>query len=338
MKRSKKKNSNYVEPYNLTRQEMVDLNCPLRNILRIEKMHEKVFFIRSIIKDLITNTMIKTTIRNIEACALIFINLSNCCDIYGGDVKFGSVEEKAFYNNNINLTDDIIVQLCVSTSEQHASEDWHNARKLRISASSKAHRIKSRWRKQSCDLANDFLCENNQKTSKSVKYGITHENKAIKDYSKEKNSIVVKIGLFVMPKQPWLCASADGVVIEEDFVSKILEVKCPYSCADNPVFDNKTKKFNVPYLFTECNSTYLRESHQYYTQTQLIMYVTGTMNWDFYVWSTCGSTLVNIPRNEVFLKKLLPQLNDFYFNFFVPAALKSSEENLSNDINRDNEK
>ena len=54
-----------------------------------------------------------------------------------------------FYNNYINLDNEEIIKLCHETISQSKCKKWHNIRELRISASAKAHKIKSR-KKNKC--------------------------------------------------------------------------------------------------------------------------------------------------------------------------------------------
>lgn len=132
-----------------------------------------------------------------------------------------------------------------------------------------------------------------------------------------------------MLQQPWLCVSPDGLIIYEDQVLKILEVKCPYSCKTKSIFVKNKNKYNVPYLYCEQNVIKLVTSHKYYTQVQMLMYATGMMECDFYVWSPCGSCLVNVHRDEIFLNHLLTKLHLFYFEFFLPGLFKNQNSSIN---------
>lgn len=259
-----KKPKNYsIVPYTLNPIDIDHINCPLRNILRVENCNQLLFFVRSIIKEVITNVIIKSDISETEACASTFINFSFCIEIYCDSLNFVSTEEKQFYQNSVSLSNDEIVTLCVETFEQRKSTKWHEARKFRISASSKAHKIKSITKKKNCDLVKEFINCGNNKVTKSMKYGLKNELKAINEYCDKYKCIVKRVGLFVKPEQPWICASPDGVVVQDDVIVKILGVKYPSSCTNKPVYDELSKKFNVPYIFMKDDINYLLESHQY---------------------------------------------------------------------------
>lgn len=129
-----------------------------------------------------------------------------------------------------------------------------------------------------------------------------NEKKALCDYIIF-NKNVQTIGLFVNPLQPWICASVDAIVIDENDL-KILEIKCPLSCSNKPISDATKNKFNVPYLYLDENNVIkLKASHSYYTQCQIQMYVTGLHMCYLYVWSAKESHLITILRDETFLQE-----------------------------------
>ena len=98
-------------------------------------------------------------------------------------------------------------------------------------------------------------------------------------------------GVIVSPQQGWLCGSPDGLVkVGEEWV--VLEIKCPSRCKD-------TDKVEVDYLMN--NNTELKETHAYYTQVQLNMYLTGLSKAHLFVFSTKDSVLVEVPRDDYFL-------------------------------------
>ncbi|KAH0535139.1 hypothetical protein KQX54_014026 [Cotesia glomerata] len=191
--------------------------------------------------------------------------------------------------------------------EDSASPEWFSSRKYRISASQKAHSIKTNKKKDSEALA---------------------DNLAVEAYIKQFDVDVVSIGVFVKPLQSWLCASVDGIVIKNDEVIKILEIKCPSTCASKPVFDEKEKKFNVKYLELKENEASLKKSHVYYTQCQVQMYVVGLNLCDLFIWSPKGSYVVTLKRDEKFLANLIPKLKLFYFNYYLKVLVENQKENI----------
>lgn len=270
-----------VKPYNITYCDVQSINCPLKVIMEVQCLNLVKLFIRALIKDILSAAINKSEISVLEACALSLVNLSNSHNIYLPTKVI--LEEKVieYYNENINISENSIVKVCMETVNQSENRKWFQIRRLRISASSKAHAIKCRTKKSVSALVDDFLNNNTKKGISSLEYGQKHEKEAINEYVLHTKAIVYLVGVFIMPLQPWICASPDAVVIEDDCISKVLEIKCPSSCQYKPVFDENTGKFNVGYLYIDNGTPYLKESHQYYTQCQMLMYATGLNQCDF---------------------------------------------------------
>lgn len=131
--------------------------------------------------------------------------------------------------------------------------------------------------KEASVLAQDFLEQKEINFIPSIEWGLTHEKKALEAYKRLHDVHVFQPGLLVSRYQPWLCASIDGAVVEDDIVTKIIEIKCPSSCKNETICDEKPGKFNVGYLKLIGDTIMLKESHMYYTQCQIGMYVTRSL-------------------------------------------------------------
>ena len=75
----------------------------------------------------------------------------------------------------------------------------------------------------------------------------------IESHAKEKYEqlyycTVKRVGVLICKFQPWLCASVDGVVIDDGCISKVVEFKCPNSCEKKEVENAADKFCNVKYL------------------------------------------------------------------------------------------
>lgn len=137
------------------------------------------------------------------------------------------------------------------------------------------------------------------------------------------------MGLFVSPSHPWLGVSVDGVVVQDNIITTIVEVKCPSSCEKVPVYDDNTKKCNVNYLIMENNIFELTKSSQSYTQCQMQMFATGLRSYDLFVWYPVGgSCVVEIHYDDKFVFQTIPRLQEFYFNHFLPAICKEYGEHV----------
>ena len=218
------------------------------------------------------------------------------------------------------VSENEIKNLCSKTLKQSDCPDWFAIRQTRISASSKAHSIKTLKTKSISSLIEDFLHPKNVKTPATM-YGCKFEKVALSSYEKLFNVSVKKVGALISKFQPWLIVSLDGVVVEDGVITKIVEFKCPFSCKKLPIVHEKDKKINVSCLTYVNGVVELKKSDKYYTQCQLQMYVSGTTECDLYIWSPVSSFLISVHRDEIFLQEILPKLEAFYFKYYLLSLL-----------------
>ncbi|KAG0430787.1 hypothetical protein HPB47_022383 [Ixodes persulcatus] len=154
----------------------------------------------------------------------------------------------------VMISEDECKEIARETILQCACPQWHRERAARISASSKAYKVKIRTADFDT-LAKDLASPRSFKSA-SCSYGVAKEPEARKEYeSSEKKKVI----------QPWLCCSPNGLV-EENGEIRLLEIKCPSRCDTKPVVD---ENINVDYLQYEGKELKLQESHVYYTQVQM---------------------------------------------------------------------
>lgn len=242
------------------------------------------------------------------------------------------------YNNNRNLSEEKIIELSYETLSQSRCKKWFFERLKRISSSKDVHSIKSRTRKSVEKLVNDMLHPKEIDTP-ATRYGIQNETKAKDMYKEIYNVDIKEVGLIVKYGQPWLCGSPDGVVVEDDIITKLLEIKCPKTCEKIPVVDYATETCNVNYLEIVNGLVQLKESHVYYTQCQIQTYLTGMSQCDLFVFSPVenGSCCINVHRNETFLKEAIYSSERFFFNHYLPALSnrnlkKNDDGSLTTDL------
>ena len=158
----------------------------------------------------------------------------------------------------------------------------------------------------------------------AIKYGQSHENVARSLYEKMFKCKVIQVGLLISSKQPWACASLDGVVLEDLCIVSIVNIKCPESCKDKPVINFDTKECNVNFLKFDNDEVKLIDSKVYYTQCQYQMYISGLSECDLFVFSPIknGSYCVRVLRDETFLKDTVLECERFYFENILPALYK----------------
>ncbi|KAL1513626.1 hypothetical protein ABEB36_003015 [Hypothenemus hampei] len=128
------------------------------------------------------------------------------------------------------------MKIIIVSEGQSTCYQWHSERFKRITASSRAHRIKTREENFE-SLAKQF---NNQKfqgrMTIAMEYGLIMEIKARECFILETGLHVHTVGLIVKMDQPHLAASPDGVITETD---SLLEIKCPYTCKNSMIIDRR---------------------------------------------------------------------------------------------------
>ncbi|CAG5082971.1 Protein of unknown function [Cotesia congregata] len=318
---------NYGPVYDVDFSELGEINCSFRYVLKYEKDFSMRTSARMFVEDLCddaVNDVQKSVAGNVIANLL---QKSKQVKLYSRNIIFNDVKLYDYYNLYVKMYNYQILNLCLNTVKQSESQEWFSTRKNRISASQKAHLIKTSKKNDSRTLA-DNLVNGSKPTTKAMEYGIKNEKKAVEAYMKQFDVDVVSIGLFVKPLQSWLCASVDGIVIKNGEVMKVLEIKCPATCSSKPIFDEKTNSFNVKYLELRENEASLKKSHIYYTQCQVQMYVVGLNLCDLFIWSPKGYYVVTLKRDEQFLASLIPKLKLFYFHYYLKALVKSQKENI----------
>lgn len=253
------------------------------------------------------------------------LNFQTNSPLFTNNLKPLHVDQFDFYSKCLHINRDQILNLMYSTIEQSNNSSWRLNRQTRLSASSKAHQINTR-RNRNEQLAERFVKDKQiiGKGLKYVEYGIGMEDFAFKKYSQVYGAYVIKCGLVVHQKQPWLCASPDGLVICDDKVKKLLEIKCPFTCKDTLLINEKDGKLRVPYLYydKDINTINLKRNHNYFTQCQIQMYCTGLEECDLFVCTKQDCITVLVKRDNLFLEKLVKKMEYFYFNYYLPELTK----------------
>ena len=123
-----------------------------------------------------------------------------------------------------------------------------------------------------------------------------------------KNLKVSECGLF-LDNHPFIGASQDRIVTCDGCPRACLEVKCPYSfnytSPDNP-------EINLPYLKKDDGKLKLNDGHNYYTQCQMQMGVTGCSHCYFFVWTQHGFVLDTLHFDPEFWQYFKNLFIDFY--------------------------
>lgn len=242
------------------------------------------------------------------------------CDINETPIRLSSILEEdclILYYADMCPNREEVIRIAIQTAAQSSSLLWFKVRENRITAST-AHSVWTR-RKLDKSFAQIFY-ENQIKNfhSKATHYGKANEKKALQEYSEVEGVNVVETGVIINLNKPWLCASPDGIVLRDGIPSKILEIKCPYSCRKTNIVNVENSTCNVKYLKYTNGSVKLKKTHNYYTQCQLLLYSTGLQVCDLYVFSPKQSILILVHRDDQFIDQVLKKLEEFYFFHLWP--------------------
>ncbi|CAN7949759.1 unnamed protein product [Ixodes hexagonus] len=221
--------------------------------------------------------------------------------------------ERAFFQRRVACSD--ILSLCMATLAQSKCARWYQERKVRIT-SSMAHTI-LRTRKTPQELVSSLMNEESF-TSEATSYGLQTEPKAWRLFEGKVGAHVAEVGLLVHNDKPWLCGSADGLFGLATGTA-LLEIKCPSSIRNSLIVDITRKVTFVSYLLYVDDKLCLKQSHCYYTQVQVLMYVLHLEECFFFVYTSVDNVTVLVPRNNNFLETAIPALQGFYFNWYLPA-------------------
>ena len=241
------------------------------------------------------------------------------------DILSKSENAQMFYKNLSKVFNSVnLEQIEHFTRGQSSNESWFVYRKGVISGS-KGHNVKTKMEKlkKGGGCGNVNLWQVFQKISglvfvnpniPALKYGRSMETNAANEFYEQlseshKNLKVSECGLFLDKNHPFIGASPDRIVTCDCCPKACLEVKCPYSInytsPDNP-------DINLPYLKKDDGKLKLNDGHNYYTQCQMQMGVTGCSHCYFFVWTQHGFVLDTLHFDPEFWQYLKNLFIDFY--------------------------
>ena len=236
------------------------------------------------------------------------------------------------WNNLPCYSKEQVASLEAATREQSSSDKWKGQRVGRITAS-KVHSVWTKYKSgsaaaQDCQAVHTLVesIMGKQFTNPNIsalKYGTVTEPMAVQVYlsvqqTNHNNLTVAECGLFVLPEHVYAAASPDRLVSCTCCGEGLLEVKCPFSAINQPA-DN----VNVAYLQTVDGKTSLKRSHQYYSQVQFQMGVTGRRWCDFFVYTKSDYFLERVPFDESHWAELLSSAEQFFQTFICSELVKN---------------
>lgn len=223
-----------------------------------------------------------------------------------------SLEDKWLAEEKITIiSEQDIKDIKMSTKKQSGSKVWVSERCKRITSSNFGRICKATDRTDLSKLASSYTTYHDI-SSPAIQHGKKYEPVAIEKYEEMTRKTTSKCGLCIHKDFPYLAASPDALNEDGD----LIEVKCPYT-ARNDIITPET----VPYLHEKDDRLYLNKNHDYYYQVQGQMLCTGKERCHFVVYTFEDTVFIEIQRDDVFIKEMLGNINNFFVNYFKKALL-----------------
>lgn len=254
-------------------------------------------------------------------------------------------ENKENAVSKFTATDQQIAALEEATMKQSQTILWHEQRAGRITAS-KAHQVTRTNLENPSKSLIKSICNPTfkQLNVPAILWGKEHEDDALGTYKtimtkdvnenvifpsgriiKGKeiqqshiNPVVSSAGLRILKEEPWLGASPDGYISCTCCGQGVIEAKCPYKWANQnapleQLLGNKD-------CHLDSNGS-LRESHKYYAQVQLQMYVCKVNYCHFITWSPTHCAITMVLRNDDFIGAMKTKISAFWNRHILPVLI-----------------
>lgn len=222
-----------------------------------------------------------------------------------------------------------IIEIEKITTGQSSNNQWFNYRCGVITASL-AHQVLCKYKKKPPTVSSieNLICKvlgyvKVFKTA-SLLWGIENENVARKRYirqskSNHKHFECYETGLKLHSEKVMLGASVDGMVKCSCCGSRCLEIKCPFSHREKTMEEYVQQPDScLKHSSSSITKYILKPGHQYYTQVQHQMFVSGTSCADFVVYLPKESCIVNVKKDPSYVEVSVPQLEDFFKHYLLP--------------------
>ena len=171
----------------------------------------------------------------------------------------------------------------------------------------------------------------------ALNHGIIYEPLAREKYENvlkfelRRNVCIRETGLVIQPNLFWVGASPDGMVIDREVGIGLIEIKCPKSKVSLlPEVLLNDEKF---YMTWDNENPSLRRNHEYFTQIQVAMGLSGALFCDFVVFTFGGIIISRISFDEAYFIDVMKKINMFYRTHMLPKILSLSENNKTQNNN-----
>lgn len=228
---------------------------------------------------------------------------------------------------DLNITESQSEFLEKSTRNQASCSLWFKYRQGLITASTFHSVLRYSGKTYPTSIVKKIMQYYNVDPSiPSLKWGRTHENVAIRDYTeymKHHDDFKVNTcGLFINPSYPYLGTSPDGIVTCSCCGKGLMEINCTYKYKDlSPSSDIALADKNF-FLEKKSNGNIcLRRSHSYYDQVQGQLAICDLSYCDFVCWTKQGIFVERIIKDTTYLDGALPCLKQFFHKYLLPEVM-----------------
>ena len=156
----------------------------------------------------------------------------------------------------------------------------------------------------------------------ALNHGIIYESVAREKYTNVlkhelgRNINVRETGLVIQPNLFLVGASPDEMVIDDNVGDGLIEIKCPKSRVSwTPEALINDDKF---YITSDNGTLSLKKDHEYYTQIQVAMGLSGAQFCDFIVYTFRGLIIIRTNYDEAYFLDIMKKINSFYRSYMLP--------------------
>ena len=219
----------------------------------------------------------------------------------------------------IKVTEEQAAKIERETRGQSQNPRWKEERKPRVTASRFGEICRATDARDLDKLAQDIYDPPNLDHVLSIKHGKLYEQSAIEAFMAKTEKEVTGCGLFIDPRFPFLGASPDGIIKNENAV---VEIKCPYSGRQQMIKPGK----HFPFLEVkegEPDKYQLKRSHHHYYQVTAEMMLARRSTCYYVVYTLAPDIFVEEIKldEEFFTSEMLPKLHEFFEQHYFPILV-----------------
>jgi YqaJ-like viral recombinase domain len=226
-------------------------------------------------------------------------------------------KEQEFFMKNVQITNEEAMELCASTVQQNGPL-WMRERKLRITGSV-CYSIFTYVKNKSPDWGKklDSLMNSTFRGNANTIRGQQSEPAARAAYHALTGNEVQAMGFVVNPNAAWLGFSPDGVT-SANGSPVLVEIK---TLKAGTMMNSEAVVRSCPFITDDRK---LKKKHAYYGQVQLGMELLKIKKTDLIIYAPFDDscTVINVDRDETFIRELIPSLASVYYNQFLPHHAK----------------